>query len=302
MTDKKQRPDIENPEPQDVGLTNKPAKPPISKANLAEDKVAMTPTAPMPAKTKAESKPAVLKTEVKANGRPAAEHISRSQEALLEVDSYEEAEVLLNSRPDLIEPARVVFGSVVPTTGQNELVDLAIKAAAEDDAMTLRDALKAKRRNDLNLTGPEVSQLLEFAGENMAQFPHLSLFITMLVSDDLTHLKDGSLWQKQKEIVLTTEKTLALDAMALWDEINSPDPETKVAPKPSQKKPKAKPVAVETVAKPEKKERPAPPPPIRVKKQPHKRTGSPPRWAVAGGFIFLLSMMSCGVCALSSLF
>jgi hypothetical protein len=294
MTDKNLTPDGEEPEAQTRETTEKPAKPPMSKASFAAEQ---TPAGPAQAKTEAEVQTEV-KTDGRANGRTAADALSMEREALLQVDSYAEAEALLSERPDLIEQARVLFGAIVPTTGQNEFIDLAIRAVAEDDAMSLGDALRAKRDNHLNLTAPEVGQLLEFAQENMGKFPLLALYIALLLTDDLTRLEEAGLWQQQKTIILSTEQDLDLDAMALWEEISAPEPKVEpVAVEPE-------PIKAEAVAAPpEEKKRPAPPPPP-VKVRPRKKVkgAGPPRWIVASGFIFLLTMMSCGACALSQLF
>lgn len=294
MTDKNITPDGEEAEAQTRETTEKPPRPPMSKASFEAEP---TPAEPAEAQTEAEVQTEV-KTDGRANGRTAADEISMEREALLQVDSYAEAEALLSERPDLIEQARALFGAIVPTTGQNEFIDLAIRAAAEDDAMSLRDALQAKRHNHLNLTAPEVGQLLEFAQENMGKFPLLALYIALLLTDDLTRLEEADLWQQQKTIILTTEKDLDLDAMALWDEISAPEP----AVEPVTVEPE--PIKAEAVAAPpEEKKRPAPPPPpVKVRQRKQVKGAGPPRWVVATGFIFLLTMMSCGACALSQWF
>jgi len=287
MSDKNLAPEVEEPQAPNTEAVEKPSKPPMSKTSFEVEPAAAP---PMQFQPEVEARPAV-----KTNGRTAADEVSLGRELLLQVDSYDEAEALLNKRPDLIEQAQLVFGSVVPTTGQNEFVDLTIKAAAEDDPMTLNDALWAKRRQHLNLTGPEVSQLLDFAAENAAKSPLLALYSALLLTDDLTRLEEAGLWKKQKGIVLSTEKTLGLDATALWEEISGPKP----APAPE-------PVKAETVAAPpQEKKRLAPPLPpvkVKVKKKQRVKEAGPPRWVVAAGFVFLLTMMSCGACALSNLF
>lgn len=243
----------------------------------------------------AEVKKAKPANPVKVNGSDSpADVASKGREALLQVDSYAEAEGLLTTSPDLIEQARAVFGAIVPTTGQNEFMDLAIKAAAEDEAIDLRGALKAKRKQNLNLTGPEVSQLLEFAAENVNKSTVLALNIAILLTDDLTRLENADLWGKQKDILLTAGNELDLDPAMLWDEISREDaPKQVSAPKPVPVKVKAEP------EKPKAQKRPVPPPPPVNK--PAKGKG-PSRLFLVTGFIFLLSALSCGACALGNLF
>ena len=169
-----------------------------------------------------------------------------------------------------------------------------------DDATTLAEALKRKRREDLNLTAPEAGQLLEFAAENQDKFPRLALYMSLLLTDDLTHLEDPALWQQQKEIVLATEKILGVDAGGLWEEIDRSETPAPAAANPG-------PTQAETTAPPQEAKRQSmpPPPPVRIKKTRHGKKqrgltgGSPPRWALAVGFLLLLTMMSCGVCVLS---
>ncbi|MFQ5578956.1 MAG: hypothetical protein ACE5G8_18415, partial [Anaerolineae bacterium] len=127
--------------------TPRGAKPPIGKTAAAP---AATP-APEPAAPASPPRPAP-----KPNGKTAADIVSTGREALLGVDSYEQAETVLTEQPALIEQARAVFGSIVPTSGQNQFIDLAINAAADDDPTDLRSALKTKRRRHLNLTSPEI--------------------------------------------------------------------------------------------------------------------------------------------------
>lgn len=279
MTEKTQKPENEE--------TKVTAKPQMSK------------TAEAQAETKDEPKPkAKVKVNGRGNGKTAAEAVSLDREALLAVETYEEAETMLSEHPELIAPGRVVFGAVVPTTGQNAFVELAVKAAAEDDALTPAEALKIKREDALNLTGPEVSQLLEFADENTGQFPGLAFYIGLLLTDDLTRIEDADLWQRQRNIILATEKVLDVDALALWEEISGLET-------PAEEDPPDPPKAEAVEAPPLEKELPAPPPPpVRVTKKRHYKKhydqqDGPPRWAVAAGFVFLLSMMSCGVCVLS---
>ena len=300
--------------------TKKQAKPPMSKTPVVSEEAAVeaavgpvveavvAPVVAPPAKPADQPKG---QTKTKATGRTngpqptrpesPAEARSLDRESLLEVDTYDQAEALLSRQPDLIEPARVVFGSVVPTSGQNSFVELAISAAADDEALTLAEALQTKRRQHLNLTGPEVGQLLEFAAENAAKSPQLTLSIALLLTDDLTHLEDAALWGQQKELVLAAEKALEVDAAALWEEISGPKPK----PQPEPEAPQPEPIKVEAVVEEEpEKVTPVIPPPVRVKQTRHckKRHGvwaGPPRWMVATGFVFLLSMMSCGVCALT---
>jgi len=317
MTDQIQTPESEEPQTEQTEVTDTPAKPPISKASAEETEGQMTPIEVKP-EAMSEVEPATdgpgrAEANVQGHGRPngqaPAETVSQTRQALLEVDSYDEAEALLTEQPDLIEPARIVFGHVVPTTGQNAFMDLAIKAAADDDPLTLTGALQTKRQNHINLTAPEVDQLLEFATETMAQSPELCLYIAILITDDLTHLKEAGLWQRQKHVITTTADRLGIDAIAIWEEVNGvgPKSESAASPPEAEPKPAPEPVKAETVVTPTKKPRPAPPlPPVKKVRKPHPRhrhdhtaTGRPPRWVVASGFIFLLSMMSCGVCALS---
>ena len=119
------------------------------------------------------------------------------------------------------------------------------------------------------------------------------------MTDDLTRIENPDLWQKQRAVILATEHVLDVDALALWEEISGLDtPAEEDLPEP----PKAQSVE----APPVEKDLPSPPPPpVRVTKKRHYKSrqgkkDGPPRWAVATGFIFLLSMMSCGVCVLSA--
>jgi hypothetical protein len=295
MTEKDLNQDFEEPTANEVDsgadeLQSKPANPSIGKAS-AEGEMSEVKSTPAP-QPQPENRP-------NGRSRPPAEAVSNGREALLNIDTYEEAEALLTEQPDLIDQARAVFGSIVPTAGQNEFIDLAIRAAAEDDATTLDSALKTKRRNHLNLTSTESGQLLEFAEENVGKFPVLALYTALLLTDDLTRAEEAALWQQQKGIVLTAEKTLDIDAMALWEAINMPEPPPQT-PRPTPKV-EPEPVKAETVVEAPKKARPAPPPPpFKVKQK--VRRGGPPRAFVAGGFIFLLSLMSCGACLLHNIF
>lgn len=275
MTDKDMMSLDNAPKPED-----KPAaKPRISKADVEPAE----PVATAPALSGAET---------------TAELNSKGREALLQVDSYAEAESLLTKSPELIEQARAVFGAIVPTTGQNEYMDLAIKAAADDDPMDLRAALQAKRQRALNMTAPEAGQLLEFASEQINKVPVLALNVAMLLTDDLTRLEDASMWQKQKDILLTAGKSLDLDPTTLWEEISRVEA-PKVAPPPA---PKPQPAKVETKPEPQKPQaqnRPTPPPPPVSKPAGGK---GPSRLFLAAGFIFLMSALSCGMCALGQIF
>jgi len=257
-------------------------KPPISKttgaALKADDapKIIITPPAP------------------KTNGNTPADAASEAREALLQVDSYAEAESLLTTRPELIEQARAVFGAIVPTANQNEFIDLAIRAAAEDDPFDLRAALTAKRKRKLALTAMEIEQLLEFSAEQQNKSPALAFNVALLLTDDLTGQADGNLWQKQKAILQATGKRLEIDPAALWEELNPP-PAKKAPPKATPK-----PVPVKAKAETAK---PAPKaPPLPPASPPKKQKGAPPRWLLAGGFLFLMSMLSCGACAIGNLF
>ena len=230
----------------------------------------------------------------KTNGDTPADAASEAREALLQVDSYAEAESLLTMRPELIEQARAVFGAIVPTADQNEFMDLAIRAAAEDDPTDLRAALASKRKKKLTLTATEIEQLLEFADEQQNKSPALAFNVALLLGDDLTRLENGPLWQKQKAVLQATGKQLDIDPLALWEEI-SPPPAKKAPPKAT---PKPVPVKVKAeTGKPAPKAPPLPPAaPLKKKK------GAPPRWLLAGGFLFLMSMLSCGACAIGNLF
>ncbi|HEY84904.1 MAG TPA: hypothetical protein G4N96_07315 [Chloroflexi bacterium] len=230
----------------------------------------------------------------KTNGNTPADAASEAREALLQVDSYAEAESLLTTRPELIEQARAVFGAIVPTADQNEFMDLAIRAAAEDDPADLRAALASKRKKKLALTATEIEQLLEFADEQQSKSPALAFNVALLLSDDLTVLEDGDLWKKQKAILQATGKQLDIDPVALWEEISPPP--TRKSP------PKAPPSPIPVKVKAE-TSRPAPKtPPLPPAGHSKKQQGAPPRWLLAGGFIFLISMLSCGVCAVGNLF
>ncbi len=223
-----------------------------------------------------------------------ADAASEAREALLQVDSYAEAESLLTARPELIEQARAVFGAIVPTADQNDFMDLVIRAAAEDDPIDLRAALASKRKKKLTLTAAEIEQLLEFADEQQHKSPALAFNVALLLGDDLTRLENGSLWQKQKAVLQATGKQLDIDPVALWEEINPP-PAKKTPPKAT---PRSAPVKVKAeTAKPAPKAPPLPPAaPFKKKK------GAPPRWLLAGGFLFLMGMLSCGACAIGNLF
>jgi hypothetical protein len=260
--------------------TKKTAKPPISKTAVPSNDVPITQPSVAPVSAKPTSG---------TNGGARADTVSKGREALLNVDSYEDAETLLTERPDLIDQARTVFGTIVPTSGQNEFMDLAIRAAAEDDPTDLRSALKTKRQKKLNLTAPEIDQLLEFASEHINKSPVLALNVALLLTDGLTRLEETDLWEKQKKIILALEKVLDLDATALWEEISQED-----RPSPPASEPKSKPVAE---VKTPKKRRPAPPPPPPVHKPTKEKVGGPSRLLLASGFIFLMSVLSCGACA-----
>ena len=279
----------------------------------------MSRTAPPPAETSstAEASAAVVEPPKQDhNGAPAngqstvetenaateavAQAGAKARETLLQVESYDQAETLLSDQPELVDPARVVFGSVVPTTGQNAFVDLAIQAAADDGPVTLNQALQTKRRRHINLTGSEVAQVLEFADQNVVKSPRLALYIAILSTDDLSHLEDSELWQAQKAVITTTAATLGVDAMAIWEGINGTEAPPEPEPKPKSK-PKPEPVKAEATTPPVRESVLPPPPPVRVVRTKRATTEGPPRWALAAGFVFLLSMMSCGVCALSIL-
>lgn len=271
MTDKDMMSLDNAPKPED-----KPAaKPRISKADVE-------PAEPVAAA------PVVNDTET------TAELNSKGREALLQVDSYAEAESLLSKSPELIEQARAVFGAIVPTTGQNEFMDLAIKAAADDDPMDLRAALQAKRQRALNMTAPEAGQLLEFANEQINKTPALALNVAMLLTDDLTRLEDALMWQKQKDILLTAGKALDLEPAALWEEISRVEA-PKVTPPPQPQAPKRP----TPPPQPETPKRPTPPPPPVSRPAAGK---GPSRFFLVAGFIFLMSFLSCGACALSQIF
>lgn len=272
MTDKDMMSLDNAPKPED-----KPAaKPRISKADVEPAE----PVAAAPALSGAET------TE---------ELNSKGREALLQIDSYTEAESLLSKSPELIEQARAVFGAIVPTTGQNEFMDLAIKAAADDDPMDLRAALQAKRQRALNMTAPEAGQLLEFANEQMNKTPALALNVAMLLTDDLTRLEDASMWQKQKDILLTAGKSLDLDPTTLWEEISRVDAPKVMPPKPQPAEVEAKPEPPKVEAP----KRPTPPPPPVSRPAAGK---GPSRLFLVVGFFFLMSFLSCGICAMSQLF
>ena len=259
-----------------------PKKPPISKTTGAALNV--------------DDAPEIIITPpaTKTNGNTPADVASEAREALLQVDSYAEAESLLTARPELIEQARAVFGAIVPTADQNEFMDLAIRAAAEDDPFDLRAALAVKRKKKLTLTAAEIEQLLEFSAEQQHKSPALAFNVALLLGDDLTRLEDGNLWQQQKTILQATGKRLDIDPAALWEEI-SPPPAKKTRPKAT---PKPVPVKVKAeTAKPAPKAPPLPP-----AAPPKKQKGAPPRWLLAGGFLFLMSMLSCGACAIGNLF
>ncbi len=239
-------------------------------------------------------KPAIGKKNAPAPAADTpAEMTSKERAALLKVETYEQAEALLSENPDLIQQARAVFGAIVPTSGQNTLVDLAIRAAADDAPTDLRGALKAKRAQTLNLTASEIRQLLEFAAGQTEKTPALALNVALLLTDDLTRLEDAALWQAQKDVVLKLEKLLNLDAATLWTDIND-KAETRAAPPPPKPAP-AKPKAAPQTPPRQKIAAPPPPPPARRK---FGVGGSPSRLALAAGFLVLMSALSCGLCAL----
>lgn len=218
------------------------------------------------------------------------------REELLQVDSYEKAVVLLTQKPDLIEQARLIFGRVVPTTGQTDVVDLAIKAAAEDDDLTLRQALATKRAGHLALTHPEITQLLEFGHTALTKAPILSLNLALLVTDDLTRLENKDLWQQQKRVILAAEKTLKLDATDLWDQINEPA----TAPATAAPAPEAKSPRTTGRSWPSPEAGPGPVTSLRPKKRVKPVGYEMPRWALFTIFFTLMIVMSCCLCALGA--
>jgi len=220
-----------------------------------------------------------------------ADAASKERAALLEVETYEQAESLLSENPDLIQQARAVFGAIVPTSGQNTLVDLAVRAAADDTPTDLKGALKAKRAQNLNLTAAEIGQLLEFAAAQIEKTPVLALNVALLLTDDLTRLEDAALWQAQKDGVLKLEKSLNLDAATLWTDIND---EPAAAAPPPDPTPAKQNVSPKTPLR-QKIAAPPPPPPAGRKM---RAGGTPPRLALVGGFLLLMSAISCGLCAL----
>jgi len=136
-----------------------------------------------------------------------------------------------------------------------------------------------------------VGQLLEFAGEQISKTPVLALNVALLLTDDLTRLEDPDLWQQQKDVVLALEKSLDLDAASLWDDISG------AKPKPA---PKSEPVQVrvKVESSPRMQKRTAPP----AGKAGRVKNGGPSRLLLVGGFILLMSAISCGACALGNWF
>ena len=103
-------------------MTEKTEKPENEEATVTE-KPPMSKTVEPKTEAKAKPKPEG-QGEGKTGGqmeKTAAETVSLEREVLLDVETYEEAEAVLSEHPELIAPARVVFGSVVPTTGQNAI-------------------------------------------------------------------------------------------------------------------------------------------------------------------------------------
>lgn len=303
MTDKDTTPMAEDNKPESNIANNKAinqeeivqpekvTKPPIGKGAVVVQEATPLITPP--------PQPAPLPVATDKRNRP--ETVSVGREALLQVDSYQEAEYLLSEHPDLIDQARTVFGSIVPTSGQNYFMDLAIQAAAEDDTLDLRTALQTKRTQNLHLTTPEIKQVLEFAGEHVHKSPVLALYIALLLTDDLSRIEDTPLWQKQRELVLTAEKSLKVDAMAIWDEISreeghipAPDPTPEPEPEPF-------PVEVKAELEAPKREKPAPPPPPMPALRP-KKGQVPPRWVLASGFVGAMSLLSCSACFMGLMF
>lgn len=293
--------------------SKKSKKPPMSKG--------MAPVQPAPVET---VEPVVAPKPVQTNGQQTdpepqiqpvptstkksrvkvAEKLSRQQAQLLEVESYEDAERLLSDNPDLIEPARAAFGAVVPTAHQNAFMDLAIRAAAEDDAASLGDALLEKRQAHLVLSTPEVKQLLEFASETATKSPQLALAMAILITDDLTQLKETDLWKSQKAIVTSAAERLGVDALAVWEEINGKAQlaETTIKSETPKK------VKAEAVGEPAKPVKPATPKAKRHRNRTQKtvryeirRVDGPPKWLMATGILGLMTVVSCGVCSLAIL-
>lgn len=263
---------------------------------------------PTPEEVTVQSEPPAAKPKTKKRGRrkaaepsgPSAAEADDGRQALLQVNSYEEAVVLLSTKPELIEQARLIFGRVVPTTGQNDLVDLAIRAAAEDDDLTLRQALAAKRERHLALTHPEITQLLEFAHTALAKAPVLTLNVALLLTDDLARLENGDLWQQQREVILAAEQALMLDATDLWEQISAaasePEPEPEVAPPPEP--------AVEA-PQPEEPAGAVTSGPVPVTTLPRRRmrqqrAPAMPGWLAAIVFFTLLLTMTCCLCAMGA--
>ncbi len=235
-------------------------------------------------------------------------------ETLFQVDTYQEAETLLTENPDLVPEARQIFGSIVPTQAQTELMDLAIRATADDESMTLKSALRLKRRGEVTLTEPEVDQLLEFANEQLTRSPGLALNTALLLTDDVLGLADERLAGLQKTVLLRLGKTLDLDVTALWHQVDEPvliQPpvtEPKPEPRPQQAatppptpEPAPKPAPEQTYVHPPKQKRTTSPPPKGKPEHHHKRK-RPPRWALATGFVFFMSFASCSVCAIAHIF
>lgn len=249
-----------------------------------------------------EPKPAKASQKVQPQAGVSLKTADQKQQ-LLAVESYEDAEALLSADPDLIEPARQVFGSIVPTVNQNRFMELAIQATASDASLTLGAALQTKRRERLNLSTPETRQLLEFASENVTKSTELALFMAILITDDLTSLKETDLWQTQKAVVTKTAKRLGVDPLKIWEEMNGKAPVVDVKEPPQM----AEAIKAETIATPADKALPVPPrpKPKQGKKRSKRvryeirRVDGPPRWLMAMGLLGLTTVASCGVCALA---
>ncbi|OQY45458.1 MAG: hypothetical protein B6242_10320 [Anaerolineaceae bacterium 4572_78] len=256
--------------------------------------------------------PSNKEIEVKLNPleNNSSEQLSQNLGKLLRVDYYDEAEQLLTEKPHLIEQARTVFGAIVPTSVQNDVMDLAIKASADDDMMTLREALSLKRQHHIELTPPEIEQLLEFAAEQRPASAVLALNIALLMTDDLTRWESVSLWQRQECIIMDAEEMLGIDAVMLWESLNpakkemisepEPKPEIKTEPEPTvifdiedeaESLPEEKPKMIDLNSIP-------PPLPIVIQ----KNKPSIPSRLETTGFVLMSSVIGCGIVVIGMLF